>query len=85
MTKTQDVIPSWLPVINFKMVAALEHTLGWGALYPVLERFQKTQCPTVNRVDAPAVLQIVMGIGQVDRKTVCVSCRLRGRKTAGQN
>jgi hypothetical protein len=64
MTKTQDVIPGWLPVINCKMVAALKHTIGWGALHPFLERFQNTQCPTVNCVDAPAVLEIVIVLGK---------------------
>jgi hypothetical protein len=59
--KTQDIMPGWLPVINCKMVAALEHTIRCGALHPVLERFQKSQCPTVNPVDAPAVLKIVLG------------------------
>jgi hypothetical protein len=43
------------------MVAALDQPIGWGALRTVVERLQKTRCPTVNRVDAHAVLEVVLG------------------------
>jgi hypothetical protein len=41
-------------------VAALDHTIGWRALRPVLERFQKSRCQTVNRLDTHAVLEVVL-------------------------
>jgi hypothetical protein len=59
-TKTRDLMPGGLPV-NDHMVAALDHTIGWGSLRPVLERFQKTRCPTVNRLNTHAVLEVVLG------------------------
>jgi hypothetical protein len=59
-TKTRDLMPGGLPVINH-MVAALDQPIGWGALPTVVERFQKTRCPTVDRVDAHAVLEVVLG------------------------
>jgi hypothetical protein len=34
-TKTRDLMPGGLPVIDH-MVAALDHTIGWGTLCPVL-------------------------------------------------
>jgi hypothetical protein len=59
-TKTRDLMPGGLPVIDH-MVATLDHPIGWGALRTVLERFQKTRCPTVNRLDTHAVLEVVLG------------------------
>jgi hypothetical protein len=59
-TKTRDLMPGGLPVIDH-MVATLDQPIGWGALCTVVERFQKTRCPTVNRVDAHAELEVVLG------------------------
>jgi|688.fasta_scaffold2319033_1 hypothetical protein len=57
---------SGLSVIDH-MVADLYLTIGWGALRPVLETFQKRLCPAVDPAAHPLVLEVVLGQSAADK------------------
>jgi hypothetical protein len=69
-TKTQDIMPGWLPVINCKMVAAPEHTIGLECALPCPRAVPENPMPNCQPCGRTRCARNCDCIGQADHRTV---------------